>query len=62
MFYEFQVLHKTSPKLNSVHVPNNERKQLMAKTVLQLLERLFFPGHRNRSIIALANLFFQGQV
>ena len=25
MCYEFQVLHKILPKLNSIHVPNSER-------------------------------------
>ena len=61
MRYEFQVLHKTLPKLNSIHVPNNEHIQLVGNTLLQSLKRQFFPGHRTRSIIALTIHFIQGQ-
>ena len=58
MFYDFQVLHKILPKLNSVHVSNNKHIQLVGQTLLQLLERFFFPGRRTRSIITLTNHFF----
>ena len=61
MRYEFQVLRKILPKLNSIHVPSNEPIQLVARTLLQSLER-FFSDRRTRSIIAVINHFFQGQV
>ena len=55
MCYEFQVLFKILPKLNSIHVPNNKYIQLMGKTFLQSLQRLFLPGHRSRFITGLTN-------
>ena len=41
MCYEFQVLHKILPKLNSINVPNNEHIELVGKNLLQSIERLF---------------------
>ena len=41
MCYEFQELLTILPKLNSAHKPNNEHIQLVDKTFLQSLERLF---------------------
>ena len=63
MRYEFQVLHRILRKPNSIHVPNNKHIQQVGKTILQSFEHVFFfPRDRTRSIIALTNHFFQGQV
>ena len=44
MSYEFHVLHKTLPKLNSLHMSNNEHIQKVGKATFQLLGTPFsFP-------------------
>ena len=55
MYYEFQVLHKILPQLNTLHVPNSERIKLVGKTILKSLERVFLSARRTRSIIALTS-------
>ena len=58
MCYKFQVLHKILPKLNSIHVPNNEHIQLVGKTFLQLLKRLFLCRTSNSLDHSLDQSFF----
>ena len=58
MCYEFEVLHKILPKLNSIHVPNNKYVQLVGKTPLQLLECLFLFRTHNLLQRSLDQSFF----
>ena len=58
MCYEIQVLHNILPKLNLIHVSNNEHIQLVGKTFLQSLERFFLSWTENSLHYSLDQSFF----
>ena len=58
MCYQFEILLKILPKLNSLHAPNNEHLQLVGKTLLKCLERLFLSRTWNSLHHCLDQSFF----